>query len=148
MYLNFGAPYIETEEYDDAFSYCEKALEIFRCHYLADHCLIGKCYCNLGVNYCRWKEYDLSLYYLEKSLEIISKTMPTHHEEIGAVYLNIGEVFEGISFYNIALSYYERANEIFHNASISSEHDAMIELQRQIQSAKIKLIAHLGMLNK
>jgi tetratricopeptide (TPR) repeat protein len=139
LYLTIAAFKTLTKYYNDALFYCFKALTFFNSHLSADHCYIGYCYYYLGVSYCRLEQYDLSLHFLEKQLKIQNNTLPADHYEIGLTYLNIGEIYEGLSFYHIALSYYTQADEIFHGTGLSSEHDAMVELQQHIPSTQNKL---------
>jgi tetratricopeptide (TPR) repeat protein len=112
IYYYLGWIKADQGKYTEAFSYYEKALEIYQKTLPANHPNLATSYSNIGFVYYNMENYSKALSYYEKTLEIEQETLPANHPHLATSYNNIGLVYYNMGNYSKALSYYEKTLEI------------------------------------
>ncbi|CAF4146148.1 unnamed protein product [Rotaria sordida] len=79
IYKNLANLYTNTNEFDSALMYFEKALEIDRQYLREDHLKFGQTYANIGAMYYSKQDFKQALNYFEKARETWLKSLPTSH---------------------------------------------------------------------
>jgi tetratricopeptide (TPR) repeat protein len=121
IYHQLGCAKYERGEYEEAITFYEKSLEIYKKTLPPNHPNLAKCYGNIGLVYYSMGEYSKALSYYEKDLEISQQSLPSNHPDLAASYMNIGSVYYSMGEYSKALSYYEKALQI-KQQSLPSNH--------------------------
>ncbi|CAF4171752.1 unnamed protein product, partial [Adineta steineri] len=104
------------EEYFEALSYYDKALEILKKTLSSEHPYLATLYSNIGSVFDKIGEYWKALSLHEKALEIYQKTLPSNHPLLATSYNNSGFVYYKMKDYSKALSYLERVLDILQSA--------------------------------
>jgi tetratricopeptide (TPR) repeat protein len=112
IYGQLGLIKYQQGEYQEAITFDEKALEIYKKTLPPNHPDLAKFYNNIGLVYDNVGDYLKALSSHEKALEIEQQSLPPNHPDLAMSYNNIGNVYESMGAYSKALSYYEKALEI------------------------------------
>jgi tetratricopeptide (TPR) repeat protein len=99
-------------EYQEAITFHEKSLEIYKKTLPPNHPNLGASYANIGLVYYSMGDYPKALLSHEKALEIQQQSLPANHPDLGGSYNNIGSVYEDMGDYPKALLSHEKALEI------------------------------------
>lgn len=97
-YINIGLIYLEEdrpkEEYYEAISYFNKALNIYESIYGGQHTKVALCYGNIASVYSYLESYAEALQYLDLVMEIWDNTFEGDHPKKAFTLSSIGRVFE------------------------------------------------------
>jgi tetratricopeptide (TPR) repeat protein len=121
IYCLLGRAKYSRAEYEEAITFYEKSLEIYKKTLPPNHTNFAASYSNIGVVYENMGEYSKALSYYEKDLEISRTSLPSNHPDLAASYTNIGNVYVSMGEYSKALSSHEKALEI-RQQSLPSNH--------------------------
>jgi tetratricopeptide (TPR) repeat protein len=99
-------------EYQEAITFYEKSIKIYKKTLPPNHPDLAKSYNNIGNVYYNMGEYAKALWYYEKALKIRQQSLPPNHPDLAKSYNNIGAVCDNMGEYSKALWYYEKALEI------------------------------------
>jgi tetratricopeptide (TPR) repeat protein len=121
IYCLLGSATWSRGKYEEAITFYEKSLEIYRKNLPQNHPNFGASYTNIGLVYNSMGEYSKALSSHEKAIEIQNQSLPSNHPDLAASYTNIGLVYANMSEYSKALSSHEKALEI-KQQSLPSNH--------------------------
>jgi tetratricopeptide (TPR) repeat protein len=99
-------------EYEEAITFYDKAVEIYKKTLPPNHLTFASTYNNIGIVYSKMGDYPKTLSSFEKTLEIQQQSLPPNHPHLAMTYNNIGAVYYSMGDYPKALSYYEKDLEI------------------------------------
>jgi tetratricopeptide (TPR) repeat protein len=99
-------------KYNDAITFYENSLEIYKKALPSNHLYLAYSYNNIGGVYNTMGEYQKALWHYKKDLEISRKLLPPNDPDLASSYNNIGGVYDAMGEYSEALSYYEKDLEI------------------------------------
>jgi tetratricopeptide (TPR) repeat protein len=108
IYCQLGTVNHHQGEYQEAITFYEKSLEIYKKTLPPNHPNLGASYANIGLVYNNMGDYPKALSSHEKALEIQQQSLPSNHPDLAKSYNNIGLVYENMDDYPKALSYYEK----------------------------------------
>jgi tetratricopeptide (TPR) repeat protein len=112
FYNQLGYVKADQGDYEKAFEYYEKALEIDQKTLPPNHPSLAISYNNIAGVYHNMGEYLKATSFYEKALEIFEKTLSPNHPSLATSYNNIGSVYNKIGDYSKALLFYEKALDI------------------------------------
>jgi tetratricopeptide (TPR) repeat protein len=112
IYHQLGSVKDEQGEYQEAITFCEKALEINEKTLPPNHPHLAISYNNIGNVYAKMGDYSKALSSYEKALEIEQQSLPPNYPDLAASYNNTGNVYNSMGEYSKALSSHEKALEI------------------------------------
>jgi tetratricopeptide (TPR) repeat protein len=121
IYCQLGLAKNDQGEYQEAITFYEKSLEIYKKTLPPNHPNLGGTYSNIGNVYNNMGDYPKARSSHEKALAISQQSLPSNHPDLGGSYNNIGVVYYNMGDYPKALSYYEKALEI-KQQSLPSNH--------------------------
>jgi tetratricopeptide (TPR) repeat protein len=102
----------EQGEYEEAITFYDKTIEIYKKTLPPNHLNFASTYNNIGMVYDSMGDYPKALSYYEKALEIKKQSLPPNHPDLASSYGNIGIVYDSMGDYPKALSSHEKALEI------------------------------------
>lgn len=111
-YGNIGLVYRNLGDYNKAFEYYFKALEIRKDVLGEKHPNTAGSYGNIGVVYHNLEDYDKALEFYNKALEIDKDVLGENHHDTAISYNNIGVVYDELGDYDKALEFHNKALEI------------------------------------
>ncbi|CAF4387197.1 unnamed protein product [Rotaria sp. Silwood2] len=82
VYKNIANSYVKTKEFNSAFMYFEKALEIDHQNPKVDHLEFGQTYADIGAMFYLKQDYKQALNYFVKAREILLKSLEPSHTNI------------------------------------------------------------------
>jgi tetratricopeptide (TPR) repeat protein len=112
IYNQLGSVKYKQGEYQEAITFYEKALEIYKKTLPPNHPNLAMSYNNIGAVYESMGEYSKALSSHEKVLEIRQQSLPPNHPHLASSYGNIGNVYHIMGEYSKALSYHQKNLEI------------------------------------
>jgi tetratricopeptide (TPR) repeat protein len=112
IYGQLGLFKYNQGEYQEAITFHEKSIEIYKKTLPPNHPDLIKYYNNIGNVYDEMGEYSKALSSYEKALEIQQQSLSPNHRDLGMSYNNIGVVYENMGNYSKARSSHEKALEI------------------------------------
>ncbi|CAF3667825.1 unnamed protein product, partial [Rotaria socialis] len=112
IYHMLGRSKHDQGEYQQAVTFCEKSLEIYRKTLPEDDASLAPTYGVIGLAYTNMHEYSKALEYYKKSLRIRKKALPPTHPDLATSYRCIGGVHDNMGKYSKALKYYEKSHKI------------------------------------
>ncbi|CAF1382657.1 unnamed protein product [Didymodactylos carnosus] len=112
IYHQIGRIKDEKGDYDQAFTFYQKTLEIKQNDLSSNQRDLADIYTDIGVVYKNIGDYVSALSFYQKSLEIDKKCVPIHHRDLATIHSNIGGVYLNMGDYSSALSFYEQTLEI------------------------------------
>jgi tetratricopeptide (TPR) repeat protein len=121
IYCQLGSVKGDQGEYQEAITFYDKSLEIYKQILPPNHLNLGVSYANIGVVYNDMGNYPKALSYYEKALEIRQESLPSNHPDLASSYNNIGIVYKNMGDFPEALSSYEKALDIWQQ-SLPSNH--------------------------
>ena len=121
IYCLLGRAKWSGGEYEEAITFHEKSLEMYKRSLPPNDIHLAVSYANIGVVYYHLGEYSKALSSHERALEIQQQSLPSNHPDLAQSYNNIGLVYDIMSEYSKALSSYEKALEI-QQQSLPSNH--------------------------
>ncbi|CAF1663398.1 unnamed protein product, partial [Adineta ricciae] len=98
--------------FQEAITFYDKSLVLFKKTFPANHPNIATSYNNIGSVYNSTGDYRKALEYYEKTLSIQQQSLPANHPDLATSYNNIGLVYDNMGDYRKALEYYEKALSI------------------------------------
>ncbi|KAK3751452.1 hypothetical protein QZH41_000749 [Actinostola sp. cb2023] len=113
---NLGVILGNMGQYDEAKTYCEKALAIYKTAYGENHPSIGTTLNNLGGTVHVLGQYDEAKSYFEQALVIHKTAYGENHPSIGTTLNNLGHTIRELGQYDEAKTYYEQALAIYKTA--------------------------------
>jgi tetratricopeptide (TPR) repeat protein len=121
IYCLLGRAKYSRAEYEEAITFYEKSLEIYRKNLHPNDFHFVSSYGNIGVVYKNMGEYSKALSYYGKALQIQQQSLPSNHPDLAKSYNNIGLVYDSTGEYSKALSSHGKALEI-QQQSLPSNH--------------------------
>ncbi|CAF3328000.1 unnamed protein product, partial [Rotaria socialis] len=112
IYHMLGRSKHDQGEYQQAVTFYEKSLEIYRKTLPEDDASLAPTYGVIGLAYTNMREYSKALEYYKKSLRIREKALPPTHPDLATSYRCIGGVHDNMGKYSKALKYYEKSHKI------------------------------------
>jgi tetratricopeptide (TPR) repeat protein len=111
VYQQIGLAKNIQGEYNEAFRFFEKSLEIYKKTHPPNHPIFASSYINIGNMFFHTAEYSKALSYYEKAFEIQQQSLSPNHPDFANSYGNIGNVYCIMGEYSKGLSYYEKSLE-------------------------------------
>lgn len=108
-YLNLGTVYGNLNDYNKAFDYSYKALDIYIEAFERNHITVSNCYNNLGYLYYYTNELKKSIQYYSLSLEIKRNILGENNLLVANTQYNIALAYKELGDYNQALEFYREA---------------------------------------
>ncbi|CAF4393141.1 unnamed protein product [Rotaria sp. Silwood2] len=131
-YLNIGIVYNELRNYNLAVEHMNECLAIEMHELPKNHPKLATTLNYIALAQQNAREYEISMINFQKALSIQLVCMPDH-PETAITYNNIGMGYVvGFENYTEALLNYEKALKIYENASIKSNHPALVSLLTNI----------------
>jgi tetratricopeptide (TPR) repeat protein len=121
IYRFLGAAKNLQGEYEEAITFCEKSIEIYKKTLPSNHPDLGGSYNTIGVVYRKMGEYSKALSFYEKALAIRQQSLPPNHPDLAAFYGNIGGVYGSMYDYSKSLLSHEKAL-VIQQQSLPSNH--------------------------
>jgi tetratricopeptide (TPR) repeat protein len=102
----------EQGEYEEAITFYDKAIEIYKKTLPLNDLSFASTYNNIGNVYRNMGDYPKALSSYEKAHEIKQQSLPPNHPDLAGSYNNMGIVHKNMGDYPKALSSHEKALEI------------------------------------
>jgi tetratricopeptide (TPR) repeat protein len=125
-------------EYQEAITFYEKSIKIYKKTLPPNHPDLAASYNNIGGVYDNMGDYSKALSSHEKALEIRQQSLPPNHPDLAASYNNIGAAYENMGNYSKASSFYKRAVDIGQQ-SLPSNHPDLKKWRNNLDRIKKKL---------
>ena len=113
IYNSKGTLFYNLGNYDDAFKFYNKTLEISRKRFGDENSLTGKGFHNVGLIYYRWGDIGKAREYFEKALSIWLKALGPKNQLIAYCYTNIANILYAKGDIKEAVKYDEKALRIW-----------------------------------
>lgn len=113
FYMDMGTIYSYKRDYDRAFNYYTKALEIGRRTDGEESLIVAECYTNIGAEYQDRNENVQALAYYEKALQLYFKIGEENNPAVGITYLKVGIINNLLGDPDQAIANHEKAIAIF-----------------------------------
>lgn len=110
--INIGYVLKEKKEYEKAFDYYWKALEIYNNHEEIDSLKLATVYNNIGAAYDFMGKDSLALVYSKKAFNIKKSIIKEDNLDIALSYNNLGAIYEKKGDYKTALEYHNESLKI------------------------------------
>jgi CHAT domain-containing protein/Tfp pilus assembly protein PilF len=107
--INIGTNLRKKNEYNQAMTFLNKALEAGKRELGEKHIDVSRCYHIIGYVYTNKGEYDQALININKSLAIRLDISGNNHPEVAKIYNNLGYVYWKNGNYDKALEYYDNS---------------------------------------
>lgn len=134
-YNDLGLVFAQSEP-EKAFTYYEKALEIYEHVHGTDHPKIAIANTNLGVLNRSEKLYGDAITYFEKALTIWEKIYPQPHPNKALVYMNMGQTYSVMGNQKAALEFYEKAR-VMYESSLGKKHPDVAYIYNLLGNEKL-----------
>jgi tetratricopeptide (TPR) repeat protein len=112
IYYQIASTKDDQGEYEDAITFYDKAIEIYKKKLPPNDLSFASFYNNIGNVYRNMGDYPKALSSYEKAHEIKQQSLPPNDLSFASFYNNIGNVYLNMGDYPKALSSYEKALEI------------------------------------
>ena len=112
IYCQLGTAMRDQGEYQEALTYYEKSLEIYKKTLPPNHLNLAVSYNQIGLVYYNMGEYSKALSYYEKDLEIQQQSLPPNHPDLAKSYIAHGLVYNEMGEQSKAITFYEKAIKI------------------------------------
>jgi tetratricopeptide (TPR) repeat protein len=121
--INLSGCYYRQDNYPDALSHLERALEICKKTYGDSHPQIAKILNNLGEIYRETGQTEKAIEYLHQSLEMSKTYFGDNHHEMAAGLTNLGSVYRDLGDHSRAVDYYKQALDLNRAAFGENHHE-------------------------
>lgn len=111
FYQNIAIAYTFKGDYDNAYPFFNKWLEVLKKNYGERNASITSYYVNLGVYFYQIGKPNIALEYYNLA-ESNLKSTPSLRKDLGILYLNIGNIATSQKDFNKALTYYQQSLKI------------------------------------
>ena len=109
---NIGSYYLKSHNFENAFAYYTKALNMKKDFFSNNTINIGISYSYLGITSRSMNKYKNALQYHGKALDIFVKTLGVEDEKVGKEYSSIGRVYKELRKYHNAIESFKKAIKI------------------------------------
>ncbi|CAF3417602.1 unnamed protein product [Rotaria sp. Silwood1] len=113
IYGKLGSVKKGQGQYQEAISFYEKSIAIYRKARPEDHSLLGDIYNNIGQAHYYMNDYSKTLEFYKKALKARENALPPNHPDLATSYNEIGSVYNTMKNYSKALEFYEKAQKIY-----------------------------------
>ncbi len=112
LYIELGSVKKYKGEYENAFLFFEKGLELAKKDHKLNHSIILTAYGNLALTHADMGNYRTALSLYQQALGIAQKSLSSHGGNLTTIYLNMGCLYDSVGEYSNALSFCEKALQI------------------------------------
>ncbi len=113
IYNNIGNVYRANGEYNKAFKYYNKNLNILLKISSEENPHVAGVYNNMGLIFIQKKDYGKAIHNFKKALYIRKKLYGGKHISLAQTYHNLGLVYQNMESYSQSLSYYYKSLNIY-----------------------------------
>ncbi|CAF1485819.1 unnamed protein product [Adineta steineri] len=138
IYHQLGVFKRNQGKYQEALTYSEQSLAIYKKTLPPNHPYLATSYNNIGVVYYSMSNYSKALSSHEKALAIRQQSLPPNHPDVAGCYNNIGNVYQSMGNYPKALLSHEKALEI-KQRSLPSNHPDLATSYNNIGNVHSKM---------
>jgi tetratricopeptide (TPR) repeat protein len=128
-YTFIGETYLFKNDFDQALSYEQKALEILLPLNVPQ---LANVYAIMANIWMQKKDFSLALTYHEKGLAVDQQYLPENHQTFGITYANIGATYHLSGDLMKALEYYNKAREVY-SKTIAPDHPNALYVEENIR---------------
>jgi tetratricopeptide (TPR) repeat protein len=121
LYVQLGWIKDHEGDYQEAFIFYVKALEIQQKSVPPNHLDLSASYNNIGAVHNNLGDYSKALSNYQKALEIQQQSLTPNQPDLAVSYTNIGALYGQMGEYRTALSHFEKALEIQQQLSPSTD---------------------------
>ncbi|WP_457640741.1 tetratricopeptide repeat protein [Persephonella sp.] len=132
IYRATGYKYYKLGDYDQAFSFYNKALLKYRELSMLHHPEAAELYLRMGDLYLKTKSYKEALRYYSRALKIFKKNYGQEHFLTATAYKGLGSVYEQLSEYKKAYYFYSKCLSVYEK-ELGKKHKNIKTLKEKIK---------------